>query len=172
MNSATPFPLDEARLSRARLIAIMAPVLLLGGAIGSQYLGGLSPCEMCMWQRWAHVLAIFFALDAIALRSRPLISTGLVISSALMIAASGVIGVFHAGVEYHWWQGLTACSTANMGGSAQDALDAIMSTPLIRCDAAQWTLGGISLAGFNALFSLGAAALIIALLTRARNKKS
>ena len=27
---------------------------LLGGALGSQYLGGLHPCEMCYWQRWPH----------------------------------------------------------------------------------------------------------------------
>ena len=57
----------------------------------------------------------------------------------------GLIGVFHAGVEYGWWHGLTACSTADMSGSAQDVLNTIMNTPLVRCDTAQWTLAGISL---------------------------
>ena len=48
----------------ARLIALLLPVALLGGALGSQYLGGLHPCEMCYWQRWPHGVAIVLALLA------------------------------------------------------------------------------------------------------------
>lgn len=156
----------SALLSRARLIAILAPSLLLGGALVSQYIGGLYPCEMCMWQRWPHLVAIFFALDAIALRSRPALSAIFATIAALTIAVSGAIGVFHAGVEYGWWEGLTACSTTATGATTQDMLDSIMAAPLTRCDVAPWSLFGISLAGYNAIFSLGAAALTLALLAR------
>ncbi|HJR82952.1 MAG TPA: disulfide bond formation protein B, partial [Sphingomicrobium sp.] len=45
----------------ARLIALLLPLALLGGALGSQYLGGLHPCEMCYWQRWPHGAAIVLA---------------------------------------------------------------------------------------------------------------
>ncbi len=155
-------------LARARLIALLTPVLLLGGALLSQYVGGLFPCEMCMWQRWPHLVAIFFALDAYVLRARPQIAflfTGL---AALAIAVSGAIGLFHAGVEYGWWEGLTTCTASNTGGTTQDMLNSIMNAPLIRCDVAPWTLMGISLAGYNALFSLGAAVVIAALLMRCR----
>ncbi len=55
----------ESRLSLARLVAILLPVALLGGALGSEYIGHLVPCEMCMWQRWPHLGAIFAALAAI-----------------------------------------------------------------------------------------------------------
>jgi len=48
----------------ARLIALLLPVALLGGALGSQYFGGLHPCEMCYWQRWPHAAAILFTLLA------------------------------------------------------------------------------------------------------------
>ena len=82
----------------------------------------------------------------------------------MAIALSAAIGLFHAGVEYHWWQGFTDCTSyAAKGG---DPLDAIMNAPLIRCDAAQWTLLGVSLAGFNFLFSGTAAVAIFALLAR------
>ena len=158
-------------LTRARLVAILTPSLLLGGALLSQYVGGLYPCEMCMWQRWPHLVAIFFALDAIALRSRPPLSAIFAGIAALAIAVSGGIGAFHAGVEYGWWQGLTACSTTTVGGSAQDMLDSIMAAPLTRCDVAPWDLFGISLAGYNAIISLGAVALIVLLLLR-WNKES
>jgi disulfide bond formation protein DsbB len=153
-------------LPRARLIAIMAPVLLLGGALLSQYGFGLHPCEMCMWQRWPHVAAIFLALGAIALRGRPSVSRALTLLAALAIAISGGIGLFHAGVEYGWWQGLTACSTALTGVNAQDILNSIMATPLTRCDVAAWTLFGISLAGYNGILSLAAAISICVLATR------
>lgn len=152
-------------LNLARLIALLAPALLLGGALLSQYVGGLAPCEMCYWQRWPHAAAIIFALLAILLRG----ARGggfLLVLAALAIAVSGGIGVFHAGVEYGWWEGLTACSTSNAGGSPQDILNTIMATPLVRCDVAQWTLFGISLAGYNAILSLGAAMAILALMTR------
>ena len=45
----------------ARLLALLLPFGLLGGALGSQYLGGLHPCEMCYWQRWPHGAAILLA---------------------------------------------------------------------------------------------------------------
>lgn len=155
-----------AALARARLLALMTPLLLLGGALGSQYIGGLFPCEMCMWQRWPHLVAIFFALDAYALKSRPQLSYIFTALAALAIAVSGMIGVFHAGVEYGWWEGLSACTASTVGGNAQDMLNAIMKAPLIRCDVAPWTLFGISLAGFNALFSFGASGMVAFLLLR------
>jgi len=153
-------------LSRARLIAILTPSLLLGGALVSQYVGGLYPCEMCMWQRWPHLVAIFFALDAIALRSKPALSAIFATLAALTIAVSGAIGAFHAGIEYGWWEGLTACSSTITGATTAEMLDSIMAAPLTRCDVAPWSLFGISLAGYNAIFSLGAALLIFALLAR------
>lgn len=145
----------ESRLSLARLVAILLPVALLGGAIGSQYIGHLVPCEMCMWQRWPHLGAIFAALAAIVLRKNPPASATFTALAALAILTSGGIGAFHAGVEYKWWEGFTTCTATHQEGA--NLLEAIMKAPLIRCDQAQWTLMGISLAGFNAIFStLGA----------------
>jgi disulfide bond formation protein DsbB len=145
-------------LARARLIALALPVALIAGALGSQYLGGLYPCEMCHWQRWPHYAAIAIALGAFLI---PGMARPLTILAAIAIAVSGAIGVFHAGVEYRWWEGITQCSMA--GGGSGDILADIMSAPLTRCDQVQWSLFGISLAGWNALFSLGGAATILAL---------
>lgn len=150
--------MNQAKANRlARALALLVPLALLGGAYISQYGFGLFPCEMCWWQRYAHFAAL--ALGVVAWQ-RPA-SWWLTALAGMTIALSGAIGLFHAGIEYHWWQGFTACTSyAEKGG---DPLDAIMNAPLIRCDAAQWSLFGISLAGWNFLFS-GAAALAIALL--------
>lgn len=152
---APPEPKGATRLRQARLLALLVPAALLGGALGSQHIGGLYPCEMCYWQRWPHGAAILLALGAIvspigAPRTRPL-----VLLAALAIAISGAIGVFHAGVELEYWEGITRC-TATGATSLED----IMKVPLVRCDQVQWSLFGISMAGWNAIFSLGGAALI------------
>ena len=148
-------------LQRARALALLIPAALLAGAWGFQLIGHLYPCEMCHWQRWPHYAALPIALLAFVpgLPQRPLVAL-----AAIAIAVSGAIGVAHAGVEYHWWQGFTPCtSTFSAGG---DTLSAIMNAPVVRCDAPQWTFAGISLAGFNAIVSLGGALVILVLLTR------
>jgi len=146
---------------KARFLALLIPAALLAGAWGFQLIGHLYPCEMCHWQRWPHYAALPIALLAFVpgMPQRPL-----VVLAAIAIAISGAIGVAHAGVEYHWWQGFTPCtSTFSSGG---DTLSAIMSAPVVRCDAPQWTFAGVSLAGFNAVISLGGALVILFLLTR------
>ena len=144
-----------SRLHQARLLALLLPAGLLGGALFSQYVGGLYPCEMCYWQRWPHAAAILLALGAFLTPNRARLP---VLLAALAIAISGAIGVFHAGVELGWWEGITHC-TATGATSLQD----ILNVPLVRCDQVQWSFLGISMAGWNAIVSLTGAAAIIAL---------
>lgn len=155
--------MSTSRLA-APLVALAAPLLLYGGALVSQYGFGLHPCEMCYWQRWPHQAAIVLAALALILRGNERAMRALTRLAALAIAVSGAIGVFHAGVEYGFWEGLTTCAT---GAGGPVSLDGLMGAPLIRCDTPQWTLFGISLAGFNAIFSFGAALLVLTLLRRA-----
>ena len=147
--------------AKARALALIIPGVLMAGALGSQYLGGLAPCEMCLWQRWPHYAAIGLAALAFVLPQRALVWL-----AALAILISGGIGIFHAGVEYHWWEGLTQCSQVPGSGGSGNILADIMKTPLVRCDQAQWSLFGISLAGYNAIISIAGALLIMRLLMR------
>ena len=157
---APPRPFAADRLSLARLLALAVPLALLGGALLSQYVGKLYPCEMCWWQRYPHALAILLAVAALLSPLTAPRTRVLTLLAALAVALSGAIGALHAGVEDGWWEGLTTCST---GGAM--TLQDIMAVPLIRCDQVQWMLFGISLAGYNAIFSIGGA-LAIAILAR------
>jgi|TARA_R110002020_G_scaffold21154_3_gene71796 disulfide bond formation protein DsbB len=154
-----------ASVRTAAWLAFLLPAALLGGALISQYGFGLYPCEMCMWQRWPHLVAILLAAAALAFR-RISMAVPLVVAAAIAILISGLIGGFHAGVEYDWWEGLTSCSTNLPAGG--DLLDSIMNAPLVRCDVAPWTLFGISLAGFNFLLSVSGAALILLMIATRR----
>ena len=148
--------------ARARMLALVVPAVLLAGAFASQYVGRLVPCEMCWWQRWAHMAAFAFALAAFVAVAAGAGRGGvrlLVVLAGIAILASGGIGLFHAGVENHWWQGFTRCALPVSTGA--DFLADIMNTPLVRCDEAQWRLIGISLAGWNAIISIPFACLIL-----------
>ena len=149
-------------LKLARLLALATPLALLGGALAFQFWGGLYPCEMCWWQRYGHIAALALALGSFACPAR----RWPVALAALALAVAGLIGAFHAGVEYGWWQGITGCtSTVHFDGG--DPLQAVMAAPLVRCDMVQWKLFGMSLAGYNFLVSGAVALAILALLSRA-----
>lgn len=158
---APAMPEGATSLKQARILALLVPAALLGGALFSQYVGGLYPCEMCYWQRWPHGAAIVLALGALFSPLSAPRTKALALLAAAAIAISGAIGVFHAGVELELWEGITTCST-----NGATSLEDILNVPLVRCDQVQWTFLGISLAGWNALFSLGGAAVIAYLAKR------
>jgi len=153
-------PVGAAADRVARLIAFAVPAALLGGAYIGQYVFHLVPCEMCWWQRYAHFAALGIAVLGLLQPSM----RALTWLAGLAILIGGLLGLYHAGVEYGWWEGLTACTSETALGD--NPLDAIMNAPLIRCDRAQWTLLGVSLAGFNFLISVPAALVVFALLRR------
>ena len=147
----------------AQRLALAVPALLLGGAYISQYGFGLYPCEMCWWQRWPHFAAIGLALLSFFAPPKRL----WIALAAVAILISGVIGGFHAGVEYGWWEGVTNCAAIPSAGGGS-ALEQIMNQPLVRCDAPAWTLFGISLAGYNFLISMASGLAILWLLMRGK----
>ena len=131
-------------------LLLVVPAGLVGGALAFQYVGGLQPCEMCMWQRWALVATLAVGLLAWVMRSaKPVVTL-----TALALLVDGGIAVFHAGVERHWWQGITKCTAPLATGSASEMLSEILSQPLIRCDAIPWSLFGLSMAGWNAVIAI------------------
>ena len=148
-------------LDKARALALAVPAALLAGALGSQYLGGLYPCEMCHWQRWPHYAAVLLALVAFAMRGSADRGRSFVWLAALAILTSGVIGAYHAGVEAGVFEGFTQCTSTGGGGSTADILKDIMATPFVRCDQVQFEFLGISMAGWNAILSGGAALIIL-----------
>ncbi|MEM1363581.1 MAG: disulfide bond formation protein B [Pseudomonadota bacterium] len=150
----------------AVLLAAAGSAGLLLGALAFQYLGGLAPCQMCLWQRWPHLAAILIAGLTLALPGWLWPWLG-----ALAAASSGAIGLFHAGVERGWWEGLTACAGGQDIGALtpEELLAQIMEAPLVRCDEIAWQMLGLSMAGWNAVISFVLAGLWIYAATRPRD---
>jgi len=154
-------------LGVAKLLALLLPASLLAGAYGSQYIGGLAPCEMCYWQRWPHWAALGLAIGAFLLARMPDRGRSLVWLAALAIFTSGAIGVYHAGVEMGLISGATACSMVPTATDANALYTDLLSRPMIRCDEVQFKFLGISMAGWNAIISI-TGALVIAWLSLKR----
>ncbi len=127
------------------LVATAGSVALLGGAFIFQALG-YPPCAMCLWQRWPHAVAILIGVVALALGNRALAWLG-----ALAALTTGLIGVYHAGVEQKWWAGPSTCTG---GGPITGDLLSTDAPRLVMCDVISWQMFGLSMAAWNAVFSL------------------
>src|SRR4029079_15444991 len=138
---------------------------LILGALYFQYILNYPPCEMCHWQRWPHIAAAVIGLGGGLLVRGELLSRAVAPALAalaiLLVATSGGLGIYHAGVEWHWWTGPTACTTGYVFTGTLD-----LNAPVPHCDIAAWRLFGISMAGYNALISLGPALLGAVFLAR------
>ena len=146
------------------LIAATGSLALLLGAFVFQALG-YAPCKICIWQRWPHGAAI--GAGVLVVLTGPLAIWG--IAGALSALGTAGIGFFHAGVELKWWEGPTSCTGGGnaLGGLSGDqllSLDAPVN--IVMCDEVTWALAGISMAGWNAIFSIVLAGLWVVALRR------
>ena len=138
----------------AALAAFVLGLAAILGALGSQHLGGLEPCELCLEQRIPYywglpVLAFVLLLWRRMPRLVATIALGIV---AALFVWGTYLGVYHAGVEWGFWPGPTSCS--GIGASISfDQLTDINAARIVPCDVVQFRFLGISLAGFNALIS-------------------
>jgi disulfide bond formation protein DsbB len=149
----------------AALVVGLIALATLAGAWFFQLVLDIRPCPLCLEQRYAYYLAIPLAvLVAIAAgRNAPrgLVVTGLVVL-ALAALANAVLGGYHAGVEWKFWQGPTDCSGPVVDlGKAGSLLERLDTVKVIRCDEVQWRFLGLSLAGYNVLISLLMAAIAL-----------
>ena len=140
----------------------IAASLPLIGAFVSQYGFDLYPCELCIFQRWPYVVAMFFAVDGILLsifaqkqkKTFPaFVSYAVFFGFILSVLSSGAIGAYHVAVEQKWVQ--TGCSSSSgLGMSAAELLAVIEATPVVMCDDIAFEFMGISMAGWNVLYAL------------------
>jgi disulfide bond formation protein DsbB len=148
----------------------LASAVVLGMALISQYVFGLEPCQLCLWQRWPYVATIALGiLGVIFFGMPPVRQVCVALAGAAFLVGAGIAG-FHAGVEYGWWEGLPGCSVPAIekGMTVEEVKKLLASrTNVVPCDEPAWTLLGLSMAGYNVLVSLAlAAATIWALATR------
>lgn len=160
---------DSARLF---LMLILATSLAaLAAAFAGQYVFGLEPCVLCLWQRVPFAAAA--AIAALGLvgwsRRRPVLPIAL---AAAVFAIGAAIAFFHVGVQQHWWSSVAGCGGVPVSGmSVEDLSTAALAHPPKPCDVVDWRLLGLSLAGWNTVISTALTAACLAALTLLRKNQ-
>jgi disulfide bond formation protein DsbB len=173
MTSARPLPADKILVA----IAFVIGLATIAGAWGTQIFGGLVPCELCLAQRQAYYWGLpVLALVLIFWNRLPLavwyIGVGI---GALIFAWSAYMASYHAGVEWGWWPGPTACTGTAGGDLSFNDLSSGNIAKVVPCDQVQWRdpILKLSLAGYNALIStLLVVLLVAAMIVQARHKRA
>jgi len=145
---------------------LVPPALLLvalgslGTAYTAQYKYGLEPCILCLYQRIPYaVIGVLGIFGYLVHGSR--MTWIVTLLAGMTFVAGASLGFYHVGVEQHWWVSAASCGDAGTGGAGQtvqDFLKALQQKPVKACDQVDWTLFGISMASYNAVFSAFAAA--------------
>jgi disulfide bond formation protein DsbB len=136
------------------LIVLAAGIAVIGGALLFQYVGGLQPCELCLAERWPYYVAVPVA--AVGLASGAPRAPWWVGLLAFIFLGSAGLAAYHVGVEQQWIAGPTACTGGASGAkSAEELMKFLAEQQTTRCDEVQWSLAGLSLAGWNLVTSLG-----------------
>jgi disulfide bond formation protein DsbB len=174
--------ISEPMIGRSPVVNAATAVAVGGAAaiVGAwffQFVVGLAPCPLCLQQRWPYYVAIPLAV-AVAVGARRgmprgLLLAGLALIIVLLLVTAG-LGAYHAGVEWHWWQGPQDCaaSGASSGGGGS-LLEQMKRARVVRCDEAAWRdpVLQLSLAGWNVLIALALAALALSGLVSALRRK-
>jgi disulfide bond formation protein DsbB len=150
-------------LDRWRLVALLVSAGMLATVHAFQTFGGYAPCALCLRQREVYWVALGLALVFMILVRMPggprwRGATCWVLALVFLVGAG--LAAFHAGVEWKWWPGPTTCASGGAGGVSLADMEAFLAGAKVRapaCDEAAWVFGGLSMAGWNALISLGLA---------------
>ena len=145
----------------AALAILLAGAATICGALVSEHVFGLVPCKLCLLQRQPYYYGLPLAALAL-LTPRRWLGAGLALVALVFVVSAG-LGAYHAGVEWGWFTGPSDCGGGSSAGTGNvgDLLNALNNVRVVSCTEAAWRFGGLSLAGWNALVSLGLAALAL-----------
>ncbi len=150
----------RAQLLPAAAFAIAAvAALTLAGAWFFELVLKLEPCPLCLDQRIPYYIAVPLGILVGLLGNERLARIGLVLLGVVLLIGAGY-GVYHAGIEWGFWEGPAACAGGAATAPAGDILSSLKGTQrVVSCSEAAWRFLGLSLAGYNVLIAGGLAIL-------------
>ncbi|KAA2234365.1 disulfide bond formation protein B [Salinarimonas soli] len=169
---------SHRRLLSIETVALL--VLVVGGAtiLGALYFEhvvGLRPCKLCLQQRWPYYAGLPVAALALLAAWRGAVSparAALGLAAVIFLAGAG-LGAYHAGVEWGFWAGPSDCGGASaLAAGMGDFLRQLQTVRVVSCTEAAWRFLGVSMAGWNAMISLGLATMSAAAAIRARRGRA
>ncbi|MDE2030238.1 MAG: disulfide bond formation protein B [Alphaproteobacteria bacterium] len=149
---------DPLPMPNAAILLLTASVVTLLFAFVMQYGFGYEPCVLCLWQRIPFAVTALLAAIVWGWRPYEKQTTLLLGLCALAYLAGMGLGIFHTGVEQHWWLGTSGCAVNPLQArSVEDLREALLHITAVPCDKVQWRFLGLSMANWNVPFSLALA---------------
>jgi disulfide bond formation protein DsbB len=148
------------------ILAGLGSASMLLAAFAFQYIGGLAPCAMCLWQRWPHAAAVVIGAVGAVVPAAALAWLG-----GLTMLGNAGIALYHTGVERDWWEGPTSCTGGGGDLGSMDMSDLLnpdVGGGIVMCDQVAWEMFGLSMASWNGIACLVLAGLWIIAATRPR----
>lgn len=127
--------MDKSNKTFQRNLLLFASIFALSFAYVGEYVFGLDPCTLCIYQRVPYFFVILFCVFGFIAPSFKKCSIDL---SFLALIICCAIALYHVGVEKHLIIEPSSCSL-NIEGK--------------RCSEIQFSFLGISMAGLNAIYS-------------------
>jgi disulfide bond formation protein DsbB len=152
-----------ATFETAALLVLVVGTTTILAALYFEHVVGYRPCKLCLQQRWPYYAGLPVAgLGLLAAWRGALTPARAALwLVALVFLAGAALGGYHAGVEWGFWLGPNDCGGAPSAPAAGmgDFLRQLETVRVVSCTEAAWRVLGVSMAGWNALISLGLAAL-------------
>jgi disulfide bond formation protein DsbB len=163
-------------LDRWRMCAVLISATMLATAHAFERFGELAPCTLCLRQREVYWVILGLGLGFMILVRRPggprwREATCWALGGLFLLGAG--VATYHAGAEWKFWPGPTACASAGTVVNAGDLAAFLDGAPVKppACDEAPWVFAGLSMAGWNALASIVFAGLSGLAAIRERGKR-
>lgn len=149
--------IDEVLIMpRPLWLLLVACVGALSTAYTAQYVFGLQPCNLCLWQRIPFWLSIAFLLFALIKKDNVKIVIAMLALTAIAMFSDAGLAFFHSGVELHWWKNPFGCAVTTGDSTDVEALQQqLLETEAVSCDKITWAFLGFSMANWSVPFALG-----------------
>lgn len=125
----------------------------LVSAWAAQYVFGLEPCILCVYQRYLYTTAIFLLAFNLYFMSGRAQNLFLILTGLVLLTCAGV-AAYQVAIENQWVPLPKICEASLLSGSFEDFKEAITSKPYVPCDKVAWSLFGISMAGYSLAYAL------------------
>jgi disulfide bond formation protein DsbB len=144
--------LKKLAVNNFNLIIFLISALVIIAFLSSQYLFGLKPCKLCLWQRYPYYALSLMFLLAICFDYRNI--RILAVLSIIIFTISMALSFYHMLIEYGVIENYFSCFSDKNNFATEEDLGKYLKGKInIACEVPQFKML-LTLSGWNFVFSL------------------
>jgi disulfide bond formation protein DsbB len=135
------------------IIFLLALIPLIIAYI-SEYIFGLNPCNLCIYQRIPFFSILFLSLCSIFFIHNIKIKKYIFYLLILLFLGNMILGLYHVGIEQKLFDLPTSCSGLDLlnMSNIEQLTEMIMQKSAVKCDDPAFEIFGISMAMMNVIY--------------------